>query len=81
MKFLIIAIIVGLFIVLGRRGIGGAVQSEYPPTAEGIRAAIIANRKIEAIKLYRQLHGTDLKSSKEAVERIESELRKEGVLF
>lgn len=39
-----------------------------PPTEEEIDAALRAGRKIEAIKLYRVLHGVDLKAAKEAIE-------------
>jgi ribosomal protein L7/L12 len=34
------------------------------------RLCLAAGRKIEAIKLYRSLHGTDLKDSKAAVEAL-----------
>lgn len=40
-----------------------------------LEAAIFAGRKIAAIKLYRELTGLGLKESKEAVERIEADLR------
>lgn len=39
---------------------------------EHILAALRADRKIEAIKLYRQRHGAGLKQAKEAVEAIEA---------
>lgn len=38
------------------------------PTAEDIDASLREGRKIEAIKLYRALHGVDLKTAKEAIE-------------
>lgn len=34
-----------------------------------LQQAIATGRKIDAIKAHRRLHGTDLKDSKEAVER------------
>jgi len=34
-----------------------------------LRDAMAMGRKIDAIKAYRRLHGTDLKDSKDAVER------------
>jgi ribosomal protein L7/L12 len=34
-----------------------------------LHEALAAGRKIDAIKAYRRLHGTDLKHSKDAVER------------
>ncbi len=43
--------------------------------AERIKEALFQGRKIEAIKLYRQQTGMGLKESKDAVERLEAELR------
>jgi ribosomal protein L7/L12 len=40
-----------------------------------IREAIFAGRKIEAIKLYREQTGLGLKDSKDAVEKLATELR------
>jgi ribosomal protein L7/L12 len=34
-----------------------------------LQQALATGRKIDAIKAYRRLHGTDLKDSKDAVER------------
>lgn len=42
---------------------------------ESIKQAVFAGQKIEAIKLYREATGLGLKESKEAVEKLESELR------
>jgi len=39
-----------------------------------IEAAIISGHKIEAIKRYRELYGTDLKGAKDAVDAIEARL-------
>jgi hypothetical protein len=39
-----------------------------PPTEEEIDASLRAGRKLEAIKLYRVLHGVDLKAAKQAIE-------------
>ena len=39
---------------------------------------IFRGRKIEAIKLYREISGLGLKESKEAVEALEASLRKES---
>jgi hypothetical protein len=66
-------------------GAGGALvlwllgrESGPPgPVPPGLKArleaelheALAAGRKIDAIKAYRRLHGTDLKHSKDAVER------------
>jgi hypothetical protein len=39
-----------------------------PPSPTEIDALLRAGRKIEAIKMYRALHGVDLKAAKDAVE-------------
>jgi ribosomal protein L7/L12 len=49
------------------RGEGSAADAE-------IEAAIRAGRKIEAIKLYRETYGTDLKSAKDAVDALQLRL-------
>ncbi len=43
-----------------------------------IEAALISGHKIEAIKRYRELYGTDLKGAKDAVEAIEARLEIPG---
>lgn len=43
-----------------------------------MRELIFAGRKIEAIKLYHEISGLGLKESKEAVEALESTLRKDS---
>ena len=40
--------------------------------------AILANRKIEAIKLYREYSGVGLKEAKDAVEELEKKLQTES---
>jgi hypothetical protein len=45
-----------------------------------IRGLLLAGKKIEAIKQYRESSGLGLKESKDAVELIENELRKTGQL-
>jgi hypothetical protein len=42
-----------------------------------IEAALFAGKKIEAIKLYRDFTGSDLRESKESVEAYEAKLRAE----
>jgi ribosomal protein L7/L12 len=42
-----------------------------------LRELLFRGRKIEAIKLYRELSGLDLKRSKEAVEELEASLRQQ----
>jgi hypothetical protein len=52
------------------------------PLSEGdlkeVRDAIIAGRKIEAIKLYREFSGQGLKEAKDAVEEMEKKVRAEA---
>jgi ribosomal protein L7/L12 len=43
-----------------------------PAGLEGVRQALAAGRKIEAIKLYRELTGLGLKESKDAVEAMQA---------
>ncbi|MDP9176071.1 MAG: hypothetical protein M3O61_00155 [Gemmatimonadota bacterium] len=52
----------------------GSAGSEAAPVDVEIEAAIRAGRKIDAIRLYRETYGTDLKSAKEAVEALQSRL-------
>jgi Ribosomal protein L7/L12 C-terminal domain len=49
-------------------------------TDNEIRELLLAGKKIEAIKQYRQAKGLGLKEAKDAVEIIEYELRKSGQL-
>lgn len=61
-----------------RRRIRNLRQSGvYPPPGRGtegdVRRLLSLGRKIDAIKLYREIRGVDLKSAKEAVEKIAQE--------
>lgn len=51
-------------------------SGEYPPagrgTMEDVERLVRLGRKIEAIKLYREIHGVDLKAAKSAVDAIVS---------
>jgi len=46
----------------------------YPPPGQGsdadVERLVALGRKIDAIKLYRDIHRTDLKSAKDAVDKI-----------
>ena len=46
----------------------------YPPPGEGsdadVERLVALGRKIDAIKLYREIHRTDLKTAKDAVDEI-----------
>jgi hypothetical protein len=48
---------------------------DHDIVSEGVMELIQQGRKINAIKLYREQNGTDLKESKDAVEQIAAELR------
>lgn len=43
-----------------------------PPTLDHVRRLAEAGEKIQAIKLYRELHNVGLKEAKEAVEKLTS---------
>ena len=45
------------------------------PAPDAIEAALLAGRKIEAIKRYREEHDVGLREAKDAVEAIERTLR------
>lgn len=62
---------------LGRRRGETVVWSKpiVPIPSPEVEALLMSGHKIEAIKLYRELHGTDLKDSKNAVEAMARELR------
>jgi len=54
----------------------------YPQPGQGTEAdverLIMLGRKISAIKLYREIKGVDLKTAKEAVERLPMDLQQHG---
>lgn len=65
--------------LLSRRGErpGGSRElrpGDTPPSPAEIDALLRGGRKIEAIKMYRTLHGVDLKAAKDAVEARAREL-------
>ena len=66
---------------LSRRGEGSGTAGRpkvgsAPPTPEQIDGLLQAGQKIAAIKAYRQLHGVDLKTAKDAVDARARELGK-----
>jgi ribosomal protein L7/L12 len=75
---------VALVLVLGalsRRGeragtAGRGRMPTAPPTLEDIDGLLLAGQKIAAIKAYRQLHGVDLKTAKDAMDARARELGK-----
>jgi len=79
MQFLwVIGVVVALMAILEawNRTIFRRLQAsgQYPPAGQGTDAEVLrlmqARQKIAAIKLYRDIHGVDLKSAKESVENM-----------
>ena len=61
--------------LLNRRRTGDLRQTGlYPPPGEGsdadVERLVALGRKIDAIKLYREIHRSDLKTAKDAVDRM-----------
>jgi ribosomal protein L7/L12 len=70
------AVLVGVLTRMGERsGSDRADRGESPPSPERVDELLRAGRKIEAIKVYRRLHGVDLKSAKDAVDARAGQLR------
>jgi hypothetical protein len=70
--FLAVALTVDAF---NRRRIRNLRESGvYPPPGQGtagdVERLVALGRKIDAIRLYREMHGTDLKTAKQAVDRL-----------
>ena len=66
-----IAAVVIVLVVLGRgSGSGRTTAMPKDATDEDVRALAEEGRKIEAIKLYRTLHGVGLKEAKDAVDEM-----------
>jgi ribosomal protein L7/L12 len=65
-----------LFLILRALSRGGQADplDNVPPTDESIRELLLRGRNIQAIKAYRRLYRVDLKTAKEAIERIAEEL-------
>ena len=62
--------------MLVRLGIDSAeFTPREPPEMEAIREMVLLGRKINAIKLYRELYGVGLKEAKDAVDAMERKLR------
>ena len=61
-----------------RRQLVWSEPARPPQRSPDVDDLIRRGQKIEAIKRYRKLHGTDLKDAKEAVEAIERQLEGEA---
>lgn len=77
--WLVAGLVVAFFLgfAFGRRRPGlKVVWSEpiVPIPSPDVEILLQQGQKIEAIKLYRQLHGTDLKDSKDAVDALARQL-------
>jgi ribosomal protein L7/L12 len=69
------ALLVLALVLFRSRSNRAEIDADFgPPTEQAFRALLAAGRKIDAIKVYRRLHGVDLKTAKEAVDRITAEL-------
>jgi ribosomal protein L7/L12 len=79
---LALAIILALYAIVRALFLNRSAESSTPLTPtqaeEQIERLICSGRKIEAIKLHRQTHGTGLRHAKEAIEAEESRLKFEG---
>lgn len=69
------AAVILLFIVLSRTGRTHNIDLDTA-TEEDIPRLLMGGHKIDAIKVYRRLHDVDLKTAKEAVERLAARLPK-----
>jgi ribosomal protein L7/L12 len=69
MRWVIIGLAVFIVIIMLRRRGGTDLDVNLATATDAdVDRLILAGRKIEAIKVYRHLHGTDLKDAKQAVE-------------
>jgi ribosomal protein L7/L12 len=70
------AVLLGVLSRMGERsGSNGAEIGESSPSPERVDELLRAGRKIDAIKVYRRLHGVDLKSAKDAIDARAGQLR------
>jgi len=67
----VVAAVVALLLVAVFRGRGSSHGIDLDTaTEEDIPRLLMGGHKIDAIKVYRRLHGVDLKGAKEAVEHL-----------
>jgi ribosomal protein L7/L12 len=75
-------LLVGLvFWVAWRKSAPGSSIPAPPSqvTDADIERLVTLGRKIDAIKLYRKLHGTDLKTAKDAIDNMKAQRDREAV--
>jgi ribosomal protein L7/L12 len=67
-----VVLVVLVVTVVRRYSVSDAPTGELPggSTDDDVARLAALGRKIEAIKLYRRLHATDLKTAKDAVDRM-----------
>ena len=73
-KYVIIVVVLLLAIAVMRRGGQTRGDALLNPTDADVDRLIMEGRKIDAIKAYRKIHGSDLKDAKDAVDAREREI-------
>jgi ribosomal protein L7/L12 len=73
-SIIVAAVVVLLFIVLSRTARSPHNIDLDTATEGDITRLLMGGHKIDAIKVYRRLHDVDLKTAKEAVERLSAKL-------
>jgi ribosomal protein L7/L12 len=71
---IVAAAVVLVLIVLSRAGRPSHNLDLATATEGDITRLLMGGHKIDAIKVYRRLHGVDLKAAKDAVERLAAKL-------
>ena len=76
--FLSLAISALLFVLVVRSGSPGPEPAHRSPQEQAdlevdLARCLDEGRKIDAIKLYRHIHGVGLREAKEAIERLQAE--------
>jgi large subunit ribosomal protein L7/L12 len=69
-SIIVVAVVVLVLVAIFRgRGSSHGIDVDTA-TEEDIPRLLMGGHKIDAIKVYRRLHGVDLKGAKEAIERL-----------
>ena len=56
----------------------GVRDMDNPILTSRIKSLLVRNRKIDAVKIYREEYGVGLKEAKDAVDRIQATLKQDG---